>query len=82
MTPRTSKSSTVSAERPPTHIEHGEDAAHFYRSNDGAYLLCGQQSSGSPPAIQCALYDSKTNARIDAGTTFAVHADGSAAAVE
>jgi len=63
-------------------IERGEDPAHFYRSNDGAYLLCRQQAQGNPPAIQCMLYDSKTNTSIDAGTTFAVNADGTTALVE
>jgi hypothetical protein len=63
-------------------LEGGEDPAHFYRSNDGAYLLCRQQAIGSPPAIQCSLYDSKSNTVIDAGTTFAVNADGTTAIVE
>ena len=63
-------------------IERGEDQAHFYRSSEGAYLLCRQQALGSPPAIQCSLYDSKTNSVVDAGTTFAVNADGTTATVE
>jgi len=63
-------------------IQSGEDPSHFYRSSTGAYLLCRQQSSGDPPAIQCSLYDSKTNGILGGDTIFAVNADGTPAPVE
>ena len=63
-------------------LEKGEDPAHFYRTSDGAYLLCRQQASGNPPAVQCVLTDSKTNAVLGTDLTFAVNADGTPAAME
>ncbi len=68
---------------PTNDITDGEDPSHFYRTDTGAYLLCRQQASGEPPAVQCALVDSETNGVL-AGptTTFAINADGTPAPLE
>src|SRR5262249_41040842 len=46
---------------PTNELTDGEDPAHFYRTDTGAFLWCRQQQAGDPPAIQCSLVDSQTN---------------------
>ena len=64
---------------PKDSLETGEVSSTYYKS-DYAYMVCAQQSSGSPPAIQCNLYDYSSNAAV--GQAFAVNADGTTATVE
>ena len=59
--------------------QSSENSSTFYNSNF-AYLVCHQQSTGSPPAIQCTLNDYSTN--VSTGQSFAVNADGTPATVQ
>jgi hypothetical protein len=60
-------------------LETGENSATYFGS-DYAYMVCVQQSTGSPPAIQCNLYDYLSNAAV--GQSFAVNANGTPATAE
>jgi hypothetical protein len=46
---------------PTDRLENGEDASHFYSTETGAFMVCRQQSSGDPPALQCSLVDSQSD---------------------